>query len=67
MEKLNSESGNILHSFIIFNIYYFFVSNLVVRRTVRTYHWSLRISRQIAPVTDDILGCQILVKNRTYL
>lgn len=30
-----------------------------------TYHWSLKMSRQIAPVTELMLGCQILVMNLT--
>ena len=30
-----------------------------------TYHWSLRISRHMAPVTELMLGCQILVVNFT--
>jgi len=29
------------------------------------YHWSLRISRQIAPVTELMFGCQIRVTNCT--
>lgn len=31
-----------------------------------TYHWSFKMSKQIAPVTDEIFGCHILVMNRTY-
>ena len=31
-----------------------------------TYHWSLRMSRHIAPVTELILGCHILVANFTW-
>lgn len=31
-----------------------------------THHWSFKISRHIAPVTELILGCQILVMKRTY-
>lgn len=30
------------------------------------YHWSFKMSRHIAPVTDDILGCQIFVTNFTF-
>ena len=30
-------------------------------------HWSLRISKQIAPVTLETLGCHIFVMNRTWL
>lgn len=30
-----------------------------------THHWSLRMSRHIAPVTELMLGCQIFVINRT--
>ena len=28
-------------------------------------HWSFRMSRQMAPVTEETLGCHILVRNRT--
>lgn len=31
-----------------------------------TYHWSFKMSKQIAPVTELIFGCQIFVKNFTY-
>lgn len=31
-----------------------------------TYHWSFRMSKQIAPVTELMLGCQIFVMNRTW-
>lgn len=37
-----------------------------VRRVIAAAHWSLRISRQIAPVTEDIFGCHILVINLTF-
>lgn len=30
-----------------------------------THHWSFKMSRHIAPVTELMLGCQILVMNRT--
>ena len=30
-----------------------------------TYHWSLRMSKQMAPVTELMLGCHILVTNFT--
>lgn len=30
-----------------------------------THHWSLRMSKHIAPVTELMLGCQIFVINRT--
>lgn len=30
-----------------------------------THHWSFKMSRHIAPVTELILGCQILLMNRT--
>jgi hypothetical protein len=30
------------------------------------YHWSLRMSRQMAPVCELMLGCQIFVMNLTY-
>lgn len=30
-----------------------------------THHWSFKMSRHIAPVTELILGCQILVMKRT--
>jgi len=26
-------------------------------------HWSLRMSRQMAPVCDEMFGCQIFVRN----
>lgn len=29
-------------------------------------HWSLRMSRHIAPVTELMFGCHIFVKNRTF-
>lgn len=31
-----------------------------------THHWSFKISRHIAPVTELMLGCQILVIKRTW-
>lgn len=31
-----------------------------------TYHWSLSISKHMAPVTELMLGCQIFVINRTW-
>lgn len=31
----------------------------------RNYHWSFKISKHIAPVTDDIFGCHIFVTNFT--
>ena len=37
-----------------------------VRRVIAAAHWSFRMSRQIAPVTLDTFGCQILVINRTW-
>lgn len=37
-----------------------------VRGDSLTHHWSLRMSRHIAPVTELILGCQIFVINRTW-
>lgn len=39
--------------------------NNTVRRVIAAAHWSFRISKQIAPVTELILGCHILVINRT--
>ena len=39
-------------------------SNTVLR-VIAAAHWSLRISRQMAPVTLLIFGCQILVRNFT--
>ena len=32
---------------------------------MHTYHWSLRMSRQMAPVTELMFGCHILVTNFT--
>jgi hypothetical protein len=29
-------------------------------------HWSLRMSRQIAPVFEEMFGCQILVVNLIF-
>ena len=29
-------------------------------------HWSLRMSKQMAPVTEDMFGCHILVTKRTF-
>ena len=41
-----------------------------LRRTVRSVsaaaHWSFRMSRQMAPVTEETFGCQTCVKNRTW-
>ena len=37
-----------------------------VRSVMAAAHWSFRMSRQMAPVTLEIFGCQILVMNRTY-
>ena len=41
----------------------------ILRRTVLSVmaaaHWSFRMSRQMAPVTLEMLGCQILVMKRT--
>lgn len=34
-------------------------------QTYLTHHWSFKMSRHIAPVTELILGCQILVMKRT--
>ena len=36
-----------------------------VLRVMAAAHWSFRMSRQMAPVTEETLGCQILVRNRT--
>ena len=35
------------------------------RKSSTTHHWSLRMSRHIAPVTELMLGCQIFVIKRT--
>ena len=37
-----------------------------VRRVMAAAHLDAKISRQIAPVTDDIFGCHRLVVNRTF-
>ena len=31
------------------------------------HHWSLRMSRHMAPVTELMLGCHIFVTNFTYI
>ena len=36
-----------------------------VLRVMAAAHWSFRMSRQMAPVTEETFGCQILVRNRT--
>ena len=41
--------------------------NKTVRRVMAAAHWSFRISRHIAPVTLEMLGCQIFVTNRTFI
>jgi len=37
-----------------------------VRRVMAAAHLDAKISRQIAPVTDDIFGCHRFVVNRTF-
>jgi hypothetical protein len=34
-----------------------------VRKVMAAAHWSFNMSRQMAPVTLEMLGCQILVTN----
>jgi len=33
---------------------------------MQTHHWSLRMSKQMAPVTELMFGCHIFVTNFTY-
>ena len=47
-------------------IYLTWTLRRTVRRVMAAAHWSFRMSRQIAPVTLDTFGCQILVINRTW-
>ena len=47
-------------------IYLTWTLRRTVRRVIAAAHWSFRMSRQIAPVTLDTFGCQILVINRTW-
>ena len=43
------------------------LSSAVVKASpLLTHHWSFRMSRQMAPVTELMLGCQIFVMNRTW-
>ena len=36
-----------------------------VRSVIAAAHWSFRMSRQMAPVTDEMFGCQMRVRKRT--
>lgn len=40
--------------------------NKTVRMVIAAAHWSLRMSKHIAPVAELILGCQIRVMNFTW-
>ncbi|KAI9579613.1 hypothetical protein GQX74_000401 [Glossina fuscipes] len=40
--------------------------NRTVRKLIAAAQLSFKISRQMAPVADDIFGCQILVIKRTF-
>ena len=48
---------------IIIDIYQIIVDNYL--RVMAAAHWSLRMSRQMAPVTELMFGCHILVMKRT--
>ena len=61
-QSLDAEENCPETQVMVSNMTYYTCTNL---RVMAAAHWSLRMSKQIAPVTLETLGCQILVMNLT--